>query len=230
MLAMRQGVEEGRVKLQCNATPAGDLRDCRVVEEEPANAGFGEAALRGAQSAQIHPVLSMVSPFRRSFDSIFAFGWPTRPHQLSLLAHCSGPDNSGGMGRDRRLQKRAVGAAAHALWGLAALWVASAHPASAQVAKPPPPVASTPPVDAPAAMAPDVSPQARSAPDVGTQVQANDTPEVLAARQRLAKVSAGPRAKPPMPPSMPAISWGWRWKMTVALPRQRRSIRSWSRC
>lgn len=55
MLAMRQGVEEGRVKLQCNATPAGDLRDCRVVEEEPANAGFGEAALRGAQSAQIHP-------------------------------------------------------------------------------------------------------------------------------------------------------------------------------
>lgn len=41
-------------------------------------------------------------------------------------------------------------------------------------------------------MAPDVRPQARSAPDVGNPAQGSDTPEVLAARQRLAKVAGGP--------------------------------------
>ena len=46
---IRDGATGAYVKLQCSLTTAGDLRHCRVVEENPTNAGFGAAALRLAR-------------------------------------------------------------------------------------------------------------------------------------------------------------------------------------
>jgi TonB family protein len=45
----------GRVTLECTATAAGRLEACRVIEEVPAGAGFGEAALEAAGKASIRP-------------------------------------------------------------------------------------------------------------------------------------------------------------------------------
>ena len=46
---------EGRVVLNCAIPPNGPLTDCRVVSETPRGAGFGAAALAGAQRARRDP-------------------------------------------------------------------------------------------------------------------------------------------------------------------------------
>ena len=43
--AMRLGLS-GKATLGCSVTAAGGVRDCRVLDETPGNAGFGEAALK----------------------------------------------------------------------------------------------------------------------------------------------------------------------------------------
>ncbi len=93
------------------------------------------------------------------------------------------------MGRDPREASLKRGAAriapAGALASVAlALVLIPASGAWAQAVKPPP-TGANPPATVAAG-------QARTDPVPGTQARANDTPEVLAARQRLAKVGAGP--------------------------------------
>ena len=53
--AMRRGVESGVVELRCVALVSGELDPCRVMAEDPAGAGFGEAALRGVRDARVVP-------------------------------------------------------------------------------------------------------------------------------------------------------------------------------
>lgn len=43
----------GQVTLNCGVTPNGPLTDCRIVNETPAGAGFGEAALAAAQRSRL---------------------------------------------------------------------------------------------------------------------------------------------------------------------------------
>ncbi len=54
-LAMRRGVESGVVELRCVTLVSGELGPCRVMAEDPAGAGFGEAALRGVRDARVVP-------------------------------------------------------------------------------------------------------------------------------------------------------------------------------
>ncbi|WP_339914789.1 energy transducer TonB [uncultured Brevundimonas sp.] len=54
-LALRQGVESGRVELQCPVTADGHIPSCWILSETPAGAGFGQAALVGAVQARLQP-------------------------------------------------------------------------------------------------------------------------------------------------------------------------------
>ena len=53
--AMRRGIESGSVMLRCKALASGALEACVVLSEQPAGAGFAEAALHGVRSARIQP-------------------------------------------------------------------------------------------------------------------------------------------------------------------------------
>lgn len=45
----------GRVTLECVVRSNGRLTDCRVIEENPAGYGFGEAALNAARETRVSP-------------------------------------------------------------------------------------------------------------------------------------------------------------------------------
>jgi len=49
------GPSAGLVELSCLVNTDGSLNDCRVEREEPAGAGFGEAALSGAAQSRVTP-------------------------------------------------------------------------------------------------------------------------------------------------------------------------------
>lgn len=53
--AMSRGIESGDVVLRCLAHPNGSLSGCEIVSEDPAGAGFGQAALAGARRARMTP-------------------------------------------------------------------------------------------------------------------------------------------------------------------------------
>lgn len=53
--AMSRGIESGDVVLRCLVNASGTLRDCEVVSESPAGAGFGQAAVAGARRARLTP-------------------------------------------------------------------------------------------------------------------------------------------------------------------------------
>jgi TonB family protein len=53
--AISRGIRSGRVQLRCVSTPNGSLADCTVVSEDPAGAGFGQAALAAARRARLSP-------------------------------------------------------------------------------------------------------------------------------------------------------------------------------
>jgi protein TonB len=53
--ALSRGIERGRVSLDCLVNPNGSMTDCRIVSEDPAGAGFGQAALSGARRARVSP-------------------------------------------------------------------------------------------------------------------------------------------------------------------------------
>ena len=44
---------EALVRVQCVAQADGHLTDCKILSEQPAGQGFGEAALRGAGQARV---------------------------------------------------------------------------------------------------------------------------------------------------------------------------------
>lgn len=50
-VALAEG--EGLVRLRCDAQADGRLTECKIVSEQPAGQGFGEAALRGAGRARV---------------------------------------------------------------------------------------------------------------------------------------------------------------------------------
>ncbi len=52
--AIRRGLQ-GAATLKCQVTARGDVADCAVVDESPANAGFGEAALKLAKYFRMKP-------------------------------------------------------------------------------------------------------------------------------------------------------------------------------
>ena len=54
-LALRRGIEEGEVQLVCEALASGEPTACEVVHENPAGAGFGEAALASMHQARVTP-------------------------------------------------------------------------------------------------------------------------------------------------------------------------------
>lgn len=53
--AMARGIESGRVELECQVQPNGSLTDCRTVDESPADAGFGQAAIAAARRSRVSP-------------------------------------------------------------------------------------------------------------------------------------------------------------------------------
>lgn len=53
--AIARGIETGRVTIQCNVQPNGSLTNCSVVSEDPAGAGFGQAALAAARRSRVSP-------------------------------------------------------------------------------------------------------------------------------------------------------------------------------
>lgn len=53
--AMADGVEEGRVMLNCLVQSDGRMSDCTIVSEEPAARGFGRQALVGIPYARLTP-------------------------------------------------------------------------------------------------------------------------------------------------------------------------------
>ncbi|HEX5377681.1 MAG TPA: TonB family protein [Phenylobacterium sp.] len=46
---------QGRAVIECRVTPAGWLRDCKVVSESPANANVGAFALKLAKGFHVQP-------------------------------------------------------------------------------------------------------------------------------------------------------------------------------
>jgi protein TonB len=46
---------EGRATISCSVTAKGTVTDCSVVSEEPADAGFGDAALKMARLFKMKP-------------------------------------------------------------------------------------------------------------------------------------------------------------------------------
>lgn len=77
----------GWVRLNCGVLPNGPLTDCRIVEEHPEGAGFGETALLAASRSRVTPEtaertaggtrIEYTARFRRGDDSEPAS--PTRP-------------------------------------------------------------------------------------------------------------------------------------------------------
>ena len=51
--AFERGYRQGRVDLSCAVKPDGFLDECRVVNETPSRAGFGEAAVDSARRARL---------------------------------------------------------------------------------------------------------------------------------------------------------------------------------
>jgi TonB family protein len=47
--------DRGWVTLECMTASGGRFESCRILQEQPAGAGFGEAALRAAESARLDP-------------------------------------------------------------------------------------------------------------------------------------------------------------------------------
>ncbi|MBS0360913.1 MAG: energy transducer TonB [Proteobacteria bacterium] len=68
---------EGRAVLHCGVAATGDLMGCRVVSEDPAGYGFGEAALSLAPKFKMKPQLRD--------------GAPTSEGQINLPIHFSLP-------------------------------------------------------------------------------------------------------------------------------------------
>lgn len=72
--ARRAGIDSARVRLDCEiVVPAGRLRNCAVLREDPQNHGFGEAAIRAVRDASISQVeLYDAAPnARAAFDVVF---------------------------------------------------------------------------------------------------------------------------------------------------------------
>ncbi|MBL0968968.1 MAG: TonB family protein [Brevundimonas sp.] len=67
----RGSPEHGQVQVSCLVNRDGTLSDCRVEREEPAGAGFGEAALRAASQTRVTRLLAEQNAGQRIF-------WTTR--------------------------------------------------------------------------------------------------------------------------------------------------------
>ncbi|HWQ88120.1 TonB family protein, partial [Brevundimonas sp.] len=53
--ALSRGIESGTVRVSCAVQPNGSLTDCQVRSEDPAGAGFGQAALAAARRSRVSP-------------------------------------------------------------------------------------------------------------------------------------------------------------------------------
>ncbi len=53
--AMRKGFKAGRVQLQCPVSAQGLIASCWILDETPADAGFGQAALIAAARSRMQP-------------------------------------------------------------------------------------------------------------------------------------------------------------------------------
>lgn len=52
---MSRGIESGRVGISCTVQQDGSLSNCSVTSEDPAGAGFGQAALAAARRSRVSP-------------------------------------------------------------------------------------------------------------------------------------------------------------------------------
>lgn len=53
--ALARGITTGAATLQCKASSNGSLSECSVISETPADAGFGQAALRAVRTGRLSP-------------------------------------------------------------------------------------------------------------------------------------------------------------------------------
>ena len=53
--ALSRGIRCGSVSLSCEAQPNGSLTGCSITAEDPAGAGFGQAAITSARAARVSP-------------------------------------------------------------------------------------------------------------------------------------------------------------------------------
>jgi len=60
--AIKAGIKSGRANVVCEVKHDGFLKDCEVVEEEPAGLGFGAAALQLAAVMQMNPWTAQGAP------------------------------------------------------------------------------------------------------------------------------------------------------------------------
>lgn len=53
--AMSQGITRGRAGIDCGVQRDGRLVDCHITAEQPAGLGFGDALMKAAGEARLHP-------------------------------------------------------------------------------------------------------------------------------------------------------------------------------
>ncbi|RZJ16925.1 MAG: energy transducer TonB, partial [Brevundimonas sp.] len=53
--AQSRNIETGSATVNCGVNPNGSTTDCNIVSEDPAGAGFGQAALTAMRSARLQP-------------------------------------------------------------------------------------------------------------------------------------------------------------------------------
>lgn len=70
------GVRQARVVLQCLASATGALSNCTVVEETPADHGFGEATILAARRARLSPLTVEGVPVRARVRFVTNFVLP----------------------------------------------------------------------------------------------------------------------------------------------------------
>jgi TonB family protein len=60
--AAKAGLKQGRAMLACTVAHDGALTNCGVISEEPANLGFGDAALKIAAVTAMNPWTAQGTP------------------------------------------------------------------------------------------------------------------------------------------------------------------------
>jgi hypothetical protein len=110
----------GKASLACKATAKGELRDCRLLSEDPVEWGFGEAALTMAPSINVGrgddsrpvdvPITFKLDPDLVQDPAVKVPGFVISPKKRSDWKQLPNADDFAGSYPDRAVQKRIEGA------------------------------------------------------------------------------------------------------------------------
>lgn len=83
--AESRGIASGFVTIQCGFGGEGALRDCEIIAEEPAGAGFGQSVLSAAGSARLSPTTVASAPIGSVTRFSMNFRWPFPPPPVGYI-------------------------------------------------------------------------------------------------------------------------------------------------